>query len=178
VKSFRATCDQDYLDHWNSRTDVLPNGCRQWNGPYRADDSKNRYTQVNYCGKRWSLHRIVYTLTKGQIPEGQVVRHKCDNSLCINPVHLELGTQYDNCQDAKQRGRYWHHESRFKVCKRGHEFTPENTWVCVQGFRHCRTCQRLRMQTPEYKARQLQASRRRRARQKVERHQQRTTLGK
>jgi hypothetical protein len=41
----------------------------------------------------------------GEIPEGFVVRHKCDNRQCINPEHLELGTQLDNIQDAVLRGR-------------------------------------------------------------------------
>jgi hypothetical protein len=167
VKSFRATCDQDYLDHWNAKTAVLENGCRQWTGFYKGDDSKNRYADVSYRGKRMTVHRAVYMLTKGPIPTDKVVRHKCDNSLCINPEHLELGTQYENCQDAKQRGRYWHHESRFNACKRGHEFTPENTWVCSQGFRHCRTCTRERMKTPKYRERAMAYHRERRQRNKL-----------
>lgn len=151
---------------------VLPNGCREWTGPRKGDDSKSRYADVSYRGKRMTVHRAVYRLTKGEIPEGQVVRHKCDNSLCINPEHLELGTQYDNCQDAKKRGRYWHHESRFTHCKHGHEFTPENTLIWGDGFRRCKTCDRLRFQTPEYKAWQKEYSRQRRARLKAERSTQ------
>lgn len=27
-------------------------------------------------------------------------------------------------------------------CKRGHEFTKENTYICKNGWRHCRTCRR------------------------------------
>ena len=53
-------------------------------------------------------HRIVYCLVNKidlQSIKGLVVRHKCDNPSCINPDHLELGTQQDNVNDRESRGR-------------------------------------------------------------------------
>lgn len=50
-------------------------------------------------------HRHAYREHHGPIPPGTVVRHKCDNPRCINPDHLELGTQADNVQDMIDRGR-------------------------------------------------------------------------
>lgn len=50
-------------------------------------------------------HRYVYEQTKGEIPEGKVIRHKCDNRLCLNPDHLEVGTPTDNMMDRQLRGR-------------------------------------------------------------------------
>jgi len=56
-------------------------------------------------GKKVLAHRISWELHKGQIPEnkdefhGTVVRHQCNNRLCVNPTHLKLGTQSDNVQD-------------------------------------------------------------------------------
>ena len=43
--------------------------------------------------------------TTGQYLRGHVVRHKCDNKSCLNPDHLEVGTQRENIQDAIDRGR-------------------------------------------------------------------------
>jgi len=57
------------------------------------------YGQVGYAGRRWSAHRLMYTLAKGPIPPGMVVCHSCDVSTCINPDHLWLGTHRDNMAD-------------------------------------------------------------------------------
>lgn len=36
---------------------------------------------------------------------GLVIRHRCDMPLCVNPEHLETGTQRQNVRDAMDRGR-------------------------------------------------------------------------
>lgn len=56
-------------------------------------------------GVRKSMHRLVYEECFGEIPDGLVVRHKCDVRGCINPEHLELGTQADNVMDTVKRNR-------------------------------------------------------------------------
>ena len=38
-------------------------------------------------------------LTHTIASEDHVVRHRCHNRLCVNPEHLELGTQADNKRD-------------------------------------------------------------------------------
>lgn len=34
-----------------------------------------------------------------------VVKHTCDNKLCVNPAHLELGTYSENLKEAYERGQ-------------------------------------------------------------------------
>lgn len=56
-------------------------------------------------GCRVRAHRFSYLIHKGNIPDGQVVRHTCDVQHCVNPDHLILGSQRENVLDAKERGR-------------------------------------------------------------------------
>lgn len=50
-------------------------------------------------------HRIAWALHNGADPTGLVVRHKCDNRACVNPEHLEIGSQSDNVRDMDERRR-------------------------------------------------------------------------
>lgn len=54
-------------------------------------------------------HRHVYESVNGKIPDGLVVRHTCDNILCVNPEHLLIGTPTDNMRDRQQRQRTHNH---------------------------------------------------------------------
>jgi hypothetical protein len=54
------------------------------------------YHRVAYCKHHGISHTEIV---------GLVVRHRCDNPRCINPEHLEIGTQLDNVRDCIERGR-------------------------------------------------------------------------
>ena len=80
------------------------------------------------CGtkKPTTRHRKVYYEATGELPE--VVRHKCDNPRCINPDHLEGGTQKDNMQDCVQRGRLGDTRN-FGACNGRTKLTPEDVRI-------------------------------------------------
>jgi hypothetical protein len=50
-------------------------------------------------------HRFAYRIFNGPPPNEMLVRHKCDNPACCNPLHLELGTHAENVSDRVARGR-------------------------------------------------------------------------
>lgn len=50
-------------------------------------------------------HRMAWILTNGPIPDNRSVLHRCDIPLCVRPDHLFLGTQADNLNDARAKGR-------------------------------------------------------------------------
>lgn len=63
------------------------------------------YARIRYNGEQILLHRFIYEYFNKKLRKNQVVRHKCDNKLCINPSHLISGTNLDNIKDRQKRNR-------------------------------------------------------------------------
>lgn len=77
-------------------------GCWYWTGNW---NSFNGYGKIMVKRKYLKAHRFSYIVFKGEIPDGLKVLHSCDNKLCVNPDHLEAGTQKQNILDMYKRKR-------------------------------------------------------------------------
>jgi hypothetical protein len=86
---------------WHMPGDPPVVGCWEW--PLKPEGFG--YGQINYGGYHARAHVLSYRLHHGEIPAGLIVRHTCDNPICVHPNHFELGTRMDNMNDMRERGR-------------------------------------------------------------------------
>lgn len=155
-----------------SNIKVNERGCWVWQGYCNPQWG---YGHTSWQGIEWAVHRLMWYLMKGPIPEGKILCHECDNPPCCNPDHLWPGTDQENHVDKTRKGRH-HYDPAVKThCKQGHEFTPENTRMTpVEGRpglfrRQCRTCTAIGHQKPEYIAWRREYQRKRRAEKRAAR---------
>jgi hypothetical protein len=112
----------------------ITDSCWIWSG------AKNRgYGTAYFEGRQQGVHRIMYQMAYGEIPEAMFICHSCDNPECVNPDHLFAGTQKQNMEDRSNKGR--HANQKKTHCPMGHEYNEENTYVSgpTQG-RKCLQC--------------------------------------
>lgn len=117
---------------WDGIMPIPHCGCWIWMGPINTGG----YGQIKK-GRRNEgkilTHRLSYELFKGRIPDHLQIDHLCRIRSCCNPDHLELVTGSENVK----RGICG---QKKKYCKRGHEFTKENTVLTKRGVQMCKKC--------------------------------------
>lgn len=117
--------------------------CWNWTGATQ----RYGYGCLNYNGTK-TASRVSYEIHIGKIPKGLYVCHRCDNTACVNPEHLFIGTQKDNMQDMWKKGRGF--APSHTHCKAGHLFTKETTTNFKgsknkKAYRTCRLCKNRRL---------------------------------
>ena len=70
------------------------------------------------------VHRLVYEVLVGEIPEGKELHHLCENPICCNPDHLMVVTHAENMGFVHDRCRV------------------HDDWYIhpTRNTRHCRPC--------------------------------------
>lgn len=78
-------------------------GCHIWTGARGGPNAP--YGRIRIDRKLKRAHRVAYELAYGPIPQGQLVRHMCHTTLCVNYKHLRSGSSRDNSEDMMEAGR-------------------------------------------------------------------------
>jgi hypothetical protein len=76
-------------------------GCWEW----QKGRDKSGYGLFHIAGRVVKTHRLSWMLAHGEIEEGKLILHKCDNPKCVNPDHLFIGNHKDNMADCVNKGR-------------------------------------------------------------------------
>lgn len=113
-------------------------GCWLWTAAVQSGG----YGQFRWDGRHQLAHRVAYERWAGPIPDGLNIDHLCRVRSCVNPSHLEAVTQRENVARGTGPSAI---SARTNHCQRGHEFTPENTYIHPRdGIRECKACRRGR----------------------------------
>lgn len=153
-------------------------GCWEWTGRLNAGG----YGEIKWRGRPYMVHRAVYELLVGPIPEGLTLDHtchkreecaggnECPHRRCVNPAHLEPIPLRENVL----RGNSLSGLNAAKThCHLGHELAGENLYVTPSGARACRTCARAtakeRRKGEKFRKRRAAYERKRRAEARTKR---------
>ncbi len=109
--------------------------------PWTASRTASGHGMIQWGGRQQGAHRIAYTLLVGPIPDGLVIDHLCRVPACCNPRHMEPVTARENTLRGFGSPAQ---NARKSSCKRGHEFSTENTYWTRDGRRDCRACWAVR----------------------------------
>lgn len=72
-------------------------GCWIWLGK-----PNQGYGTFYMKGKMYPAHRASYILFIKDVPNDLLVCHTCNNTLCVNPYHLYVGTHNNNMRDLRK----------------------------------------------------------------------------
>ena len=93
---------------WDKVNKNAEGGCWLWTGGTQEAGRKGSNKlqgRIRIDGRCYLVHKLSLETHLGRpLADGMVTRHKCLNSICVNPEHLEEGTQKQNCEDTIRDG--------------------------------------------------------------------------
>ena len=90
------------------------------------------------------IHRLVLMAFRGLPEPGEEGCHENDIRTDNRLENLRWDTHHANVQDAVKRDRLRPHNRGRTHCRRGHEYTPDNTIKRPGSGRGCRECVRMK----------------------------------
>lgn len=100
----RGRPEKPILERLLSKVEKRDSGCWEFSG-FKDSKGYGKISAKCYGKVSMPAHRASWIAHKGPIPEGLFVCHHCDNSCCVNPDHLFVGTCGDNVRDMWEKGR-------------------------------------------------------------------------
>ncbi len=95
--------EERFRENYETPEDPARGQSRCW--PWTAGRFTSGYGQFRMGRVKVRAHRAMWSMIYGEIPEGFLVCHHCDNPLCVRPSHLFLGTSEDNARERDEKGR-------------------------------------------------------------------------
>lgn len=134
--------------------------CWIWTGARTAYRPKRKfapatlgYGTITVNGRPFYAHRLSWLMHNGPLIPGLVIDHLCENTLCVNPEHMQQVTSDEN---AKRSSRHTINGAKYVsgYCKNGHKRTPEMKGkACFECYpkknRHDGYCKRGHWRGPE-----------------------------
>ena len=91
--------------------------CWEWHTKSKDKNGYGLFDRKDKSGK-WKknrAHRVAYEFQFGKFQQNLKVLHTCDNTCCVNPDHLFLGTHQDNMTDMHRKARGFHKFSKQQI---------------------------------------------------------------
>lgn len=118
--------------------------CWLWGGTI----ARNGYGVFSIFKVQFKAHRLVYESIIGPLQAGQHLHHRCQNTACVNPQHLQPVSPAEHVMIGAS---FSAKNARKTHCLRGHPFSGSNLRIDKFGYRICLTCRRASGQVQNIK---------------------------
>jgi hypothetical protein len=83
----------------------LPDECWPWTGALNSRGYGVIHLPRTEGNQLKLVHRMVIEVRDGPLLSAAEILHRCDNPVCCNPAHLQIGSHSDNMTDMAEKGR-------------------------------------------------------------------------